>query len=208
MEEEWQVTTELKLELGPADHGRPITNEELAAADFVVGYQYEVIDGRLFVSYEPDAPEHWVERWLLLKLYIYSLQRPDVINYVCNKPRVFVHARRRETIPEPDIAAYQGFPVELPIRELRWEDVSPLVVVEILCGDPTKDFVRNVRLYLQVPTIREYWVIDTGDDPDRPTLYVYRRRGDRWQQRIEINYGETYTTRLLPGFELLLDPRR
>jgi hypothetical protein len=68
--------------------------------------------------------------------------------------------------------------------------------------------IRNVRLYLRVPSIQEYWVLDGRPDPERPTLIVYRRRGQDWQAPIEIGYGETYTTRLLPGFKLLLDPHR
>ena len=63
-------------------------------------------------------------------------------------------------------------------------------------------------LFLQVPSIKEYWILDPRDDPDRPTMLVYRRRGLRWQNVIEVAFGESYRTRLLPGFELLLDPHR
>jgi Uma2 family endonuclease len=62
-------------------------------------------------------------------------------------------------------------------------------------------------LYRQVPSIREYWIIDGRDDPDRPAMLVYRRRGQRWQNPIRFEYGTEYTTRLLPGFRLLLNPR-
>jgi Uma2 family endonuclease len=86
--------------------------------------------------------------------------------------------------------------------------VSPILVVEVLSSDdPDKDLVRNVDLYHQVPTIKEYWVIDGRDDPNRPTLLVYRRHGRKWRT-YELAFGETYTTKLLPGFTLLLDPRR
>ena len=73
--------------------------------------------------------------------------------------------------------------------------------------DPDKDFERNVQLYRQVPSIREYWVFDPRTNPDEPTLYVYRRRGTRWQARIEVAFGEVYTTRLLSDFTLTVDPR-
>ena len=66
--------------------------------------------------------------------------------------------------------------------------------------------LRNVELYLRVPSIREYWIFDPRQDPDRPTLRVYRRRGSRWQRPVDVAPGETYTTPLLPGFALLLDP--
>src|SRR5262245_59589289 len=100
------MTTLLKI--GPKDHGKPITNEELAACELVSGYKYEVIDGKLYVTYEPDMPADRLGLWLFLKVTAYAGARPDVINYVSNKARVFIPAQPRETIPEPDLAAYQG----------------------------------------------------------------------------------------------------
>jgi Uma2 family endonuclease len=80
-------------------------------------------------------------------------------------------------------------------------------VVEIVSDDkPEKELVRNVDLYLQAPSIREYWILDPRADPDRPTMRVYRRRGRQWQRPIDLIPGEIYTTRLLPAFHLVLDP--
>jgi Uma2 family endonuclease len=195
------------MRLGLADHGHSVTLKEFESAEFEEGYKYEIIDGRLYVSPEAQVPESRLETWLYRKLWDYADRRPDVINYVCNKGRVFV-PRRRTTTPEPDLAAYAGFPVDLPFDRVRWRDVSPVLVGEVLyAADPHKDLVRNVELYLQVPSIREYWILDARDFPDEPTLIVYRRRGRRWI-RSEYHYGETYTTKLLPGFKLLIDPRR
>jgi hypothetical protein len=39
-------------------------------------------------------------------------------------------------------------------------------------------------------------------------MTVYRKRGSRWQRPIELAYGDRYTTKLLPDFELIVDPRR
>ena len=194
--------------LGPADHGRPMTFEAFMAGDYEEGYQYELIDGRLYVSPAANLPQDWVERWLHGKLDRYAREHPDIINYVTAGARVFVPGRRRITTPEPDLAAYHDFPLHLPLRRLRWQDVSPILVGEVLSiDDPDKDLVRNVELYFLVPSIKEYWVLDTRDDPDRPTLRVHRRHGSRWRV-IDLAYGDTYTTKLLPGFELIIDPRR
>ena len=58
--------------------------------------------------------------------------------------------------------------------------MSPILVVEVLFdADPYKDLVRNVDLYLQVPSIREYWLLDARYSADEPTLIVHRRRGKR-----------------------------
>lgn len=109
-------------------------------------------------------------------------------------------------MPEPDVAAYRNFPLEKDIEDVRWQEVSPLIVVEILTGDPAKDLVRNVALYWQVPSIREYWVVDGRESLSRPTLRVYRRHGQRWINR-EYPFESTHMTRLLPGFELRIDPK-
>jgi Uma2 family endonuclease len=195
--------------LGPADHGRAMTFEEYLAGDYEQGYQYELIDGRLYVSPQANAPQGHVERWLYRKLDRYADDHAEILNYVYNKTRVFVPGRPDVTTPEPDIAAYTDYPLHLPVADVNWEDVSPVLVVEIVSADdPAKDLIRNVALYREVPSIREYWVVDGRADPDRPEMRVYRRRGRRWQRVILVRAGATYTTRFLPGFTLVLDPHR
>jgi Uma2 family endonuclease len=82
-----------------------------------------------------------------------------------------------------------------------------VLVVEIISENTaSKDLERNVTLYLQVKSLREYWIIDPRHEShDRPSMRVYRRRGQRWQKPIEVPAGGTYSTRLLPGFTLVLD---
>jgi Uma2 family endonuclease len=196
------------LKLGPADHGRPMTLDEVMAGDYAEGYQYELIDGKLYVSPEANLPQGFVEYWILMKVYNYTQKHPEVINFVYNKARVFVPGRRGVTNPEPDLAAYRDFPEDRPLGELSWENFSPVLVAEVLSAeDPDKDLVRNAGLYFQVPSIKEYWLFDSRENADRPTLRVHRRYGKRWRI-IDVAPGETYTTRLLPGFKLLLDPHR
>jgi Uma2 family endonuclease len=200
------MTTILKL--GPSDHGRPLSREEFHTASWQSGYRYELIHGRLYVSPVPDLPQNWLELWLFGKLNLYVLERPDIINFVTNKARVFVPDEPEATQPEPDLAAYQDFPRDVPIAHMDWRSVSPMLVVEVVSeNDPEKDLERNVELYLQVPSIREYWILDPRSDADNPTLLVYRKRGQRWQRLIEVSSGEMYSTRLLPGFSLRVDPR-
>ncbi len=195
------------LRIGPTDHGRPMTVEEFEKGDYEEGYQYELIDGKLYVSPKPNAPHGCVELWIFLKLVDYWRAHPEILNYVHPNARVFVPDRPGVTSPEPDVTAYRDFPIDLPFTEIKWQNVSPLLVVEVVSADdPDKDLVRNVALYLEVPTIKEYWAIDARKNPDRPTMRVHRRRGKRWTV-IDLTYGDVYTTKLLPGFELTLDPR-
>jgi Uma2 family endonuclease len=200
------MSTALK-KLGPADHGRPMTLEEFMAARSIEGYHYELIDGKLYVSPLPNLPENRVKDWVFFKLKLYSHYQPDIINFTTNKARVFVPSRRRVTAPEPDVAAYRNYPLDLPWDSVRWQDVSPVLVVEVLSlDDPDKDLVRNVDLYLQVPSIKEYWLFDTRDNPERLRLQVRRRHGGRCRL-LEFGPGDSYTTKLLPDFTLILDPR-
>jgi Uma2 family endonuclease len=182
--------------------------DEFLASDYEEGYHYELIDGDLYVSPRANLPQGRVEKWIYNELDRYSQENAEILNFVMFWARVFVPGRRGVTNPEPDMAAYHEFPLDEDWRTIRWQDVSPVLVVEVLSlEDPEKDLIRNVELYLQVSTIKEYWIIDAREDPNRPSMKVYRRHGKKWRI-IDVAAGETYTTKLLPGFELVLDRRR
>jgi Uma2 family endonuclease len=194
--------------LTPKDQGRALSLEEFEHAGGQEGYHYELIDGKLEVSPLPNLPHEDLRDWLRDLLKDYARRNPEVINYLKAPARVFVPERRATTAPEPDVAAYHDFPLDLPLRQRRWRDFSPILVAEILSADTAdKDLVRNLDLYREVLSIREYWILDPRNDADRPTLTVYRRRGQRWQRPIAVASGGVYTTRLLPDFALLLDVR-
>ncbi|HLW65681.1 MAG TPA: Uma2 family endonuclease [Gemmataceae bacterium] len=194
-------------QIGPMDQGLPMTLEEFLQADFAEGYKYELIDGALYVSPLPDPDENHIERWLDWHLSSYSKRHPEVINFVSSKSRVFVPGRKKTTCPEPDLAAYEDYPLGVPLKDLRWQELLPVLTVEIMTGGRYKDLVRNVELYLQVPSIREYWVVDIRKNPDKPTLIRHRRQGKKWITH-EFPYSSTFTTKLLPGFRLVIDPRK
>src|SRR5262245_43642037 len=124
------------LKLGPADHGRKLSREEFMTGEYQGGYKYEIIDGRLAVSPLPDLPENRVEMWLFGKLFLYAHSHREVINHITNKGRVFVPHREDLTVPEPDIVAYRNFPLDRPLEAVNWEDVSPILVAEVLAGEP------------------------------------------------------------------------
>jgi Uma2 family endonuclease len=196
------------LKLGPADHGRPLTLDDFDSAEFEPGFRYEIIDGRLYVSPTPNPAENILEQWLYRKLLAYSDRHTDVINYVTPKSRVFVQKRKKTTAPEPDITAYRDLPLDEDFRGIHWRDLNPILVAEVLVeGDQSKDLERNVELYLEVPSIREYWVLDGRENPNEPTLIQHRRYGKRWLVK-SFPYGTTFRTKLLPGFSLFIDPRK
>lgn len=200
------MTTILKF--GSADHGRAVTAEEAQTAQWQPGYRYEIINGKIYVTPIPNLPHDRLLRWVLHAVNDYAEKHPDILNYVTTNGKVIVPDQPDLTEPEPDLIAFHDFPLASPLAEVRWEDLSPVLVVEILSeDDPEKDLQRNVELYEAIPTIREYWIIDPTADPDHPTLLVYRRRGQSWQKPISVPFGETYTTRWLPEFSLRVAPR-
>src|SRR5689334_14090917 len=117
----------IQLYLTPADQGRALSLEELQSARGQEGYHYELIDGKLEVSPLPDLPHEDLRDWLRDQLKSYAQQHPEVINYVKAPARVFVPGRRATTAPEPDAAAYRDFPLDLPLRQRRWQDFSPIL---------------------------------------------------------------------------------
>jgi Uma2 family endonuclease len=182
--------------------------EEFQHAAAQEGFRYELINGKLEVAPAPDLPHDFLQGWLFESLSTYRRERPDIINYVSARARVFVPGRRATTAPEPDVAAYRDFPFHVPVAERRWQQISPILVAEVISPDTAdKDLERNRVLYLEVSSVQEYWVFDQREDADSPTLTVFRRRGLRWQRPITVSGGGTYTTRLLPDFTLVLNLR-
>jgi len=194
------------LRLTPADHGRRISLYDFEHAETEEGACYEIIDGSVYVSPRADIPHEMLENWLYTELADYSRAHEKIVQRVSFSARVFVPDRERETCPEPDIAVYRKFPRRFKSWMVDWRLISPVIVVEIRSqSDRDKDLERNVELYLQVPSIREYWIVDQSTPLDLPSLIVHRRRGSRWQKPIQVPPHGTYATPLLPGFELKLD---
>jgi Uma2 family endonuclease len=161
----------------------------------------------LYVSPRGEFVDSVLENWLFWNLTQYEDAHPEIINFVTPKARVFVHARKKATVPQPDMTAYHDLPLDSDFRDIHWRDLNPVLVAEILVdGDAHKDLTRNPDLYFDVPSIREYWVLDGRDKPEELTLIQHRRYGKRWVVR-SYTYRSTFTTKMLPGFILLIGPR-
>jgi Uma2 family endonuclease len=196
------------LYLTPADAGRSLTLEEFEHAVGEEGWHYELIDGKLEVTPLPDLPHDMVVDWLGSLLHAYKNAHPEVAGYLSTRSRVFVPNRPAATCPEPDLTLFRNDPKRLPPRRRNWRNLRPILVVEVLSeGASHKDVVRNVELYSQIPSVREYWVFDPQGAAERLTLTVRRKRGRNWQRAMDVPFQGTYETRLLPGFRLTVDAR-
>ncbi len=191
-------TREQVLRLGPDDAGRALEHADFERAEFAPGHRYELVAGRLVVTPAPNRSHADVQDRVLDQLKAYALQHRTVLKRVMTSARVFTRALGASTDVEPDIAAYREWP-----PGSSWEDVSPVLVVEVVSGsDPDKDLVRNRGIYLRVASIQEYWVVDPRPEAG-PALLALARRGDAWVER-PVPPGGTYRTDLLPGFTLEL----
>ncbi len=206
------MPTLTRPKFGPKDHGRHVTLEEFDAADWKSGWKYELIGGRIDVSPLAHFPHQQLDDWLYWTLVNYWRTKPKCpIRYISRPARVFVDRESDVTCPESDLAIYfEFFSDDTPFDDRDWAEISPAIVVEIVSpGSERKDFVRNVSLYQRVSSIREYWLLEQVPSAEQPTLTVYRRaRSGKWKKPQAFAYGETYTTDLLPGFELVIDPRQ
>ena len=195
-----------QIYLTAADHGRELTWDEFRTSDAALGSRYELIEGKVYVTPFPSMSHSSYCHWLFHLLDAYAIERPDILARVLSNPAIFVPDPNVMTFTRADIASYAVFAKRL-IRELDYRDYSPSLVVEVLSSDdPDKDLVRNRRLYLQTPRVKEYWILDPRGDEEELKLLAYRRRGRRWASCHTLAAGETYTTPMLPGFSLLLDP--
>ena len=195
-----------RIYLTAADRGRELTWDEFRTSDAELGSRYELIEGKLYVSPFPSLSHQCFRDWLRNRLDSYAGLHRDILARVLSNPAVFVPDPNVMTFTRADIAGYAVFARRIT-PDADYRDYSPTLVVEVLSSDdPDKDLVRNRRLYLQTPSIEEYWILDPRGSDEELTLLAYRRRGRRWAACVTIAAGETFTTPILPGFSLLLDP--
>ena len=66
------------------------------------------------------------------------------------------------------------------------------------------DYSIMADLYPGVSLIEEHWIVDPRDRK-RFVFLGHQRDGRKWRIKT-MHPGDTYTSRILPGFSLILDP--
>jgi Uma2 family endonuclease len=183
----------VKRVFGPESAGTLMTPREFDRAEFAEGYRYELLHGVLVVSPSPLENERDPNEDLGHLLRTYQETHPEGAALNATLPEHTV--RTKENRRRADRVIWAGLG-----RRPRRED-KPTVVVEFVSKgkkDRTRDYEEKRDEYLALG-VKEYWIFDRF----RRTLTVYAARGGKAKKQI-FRERQTYTTELLPGFELPL----
>lgn len=180
--------------IGPEDHGRRMSLDQFAGADFQDGWLYELARGVVVVT-EVPYPNHGRIVNELARLFIlYNESHPNLINYRAGGGECRLRLEGMQSDRHPDQAVYLTPP---PPGKSPWAAWVPEIVVEVLsAGSRTRDLVEKREEYLRAG-VAEYWILD----PDARTLTVLVRAADVWKERL-VSTRSVYRTRLLPGLEV------
>ena len=193
------VIERLSPPIGPRDAGMTMTLDEFERADYVRGYRYELIHGVLVVNPPPleeerDSNEE-LGRWLRNYQEFHPQGKSLDLTLPEHNLRTIGQNRR------PDRVIWAGLGRQPITRGPAARRDVPTIVVEFASARPAdqrRDYQEKKNEYRDIG-LREYWIVDRF----RRAMTVYRWRGQRWTKKT-LKQSETYTTALLPGFELPL----
>lgn len=178
---------------GPDSAGTHMTPSEFDRTDFVEGWRYELIYGLLIVSPFPLEGQRDANGELGYWLRTYRDSHPQGWCFDSSLYEHTVRTARNRRRADRVIWAGLG-------RRPRPKDVPTIVVEFVSEGkrDRKRDYEEKRDEYLAIG-VREYWIIDRFER----SLVVYSKQGGKVKRRL-VREKHTYTTDLLPGFELPL----
>ncbi len=178
------------LQLGPAAAGLAMSCAEFDAAEFEPGWRYELIHGVLVVNPAPLPQERGLNERLGNLLWAYQQTHPRGSNLDDTLPEHDIHVgdqRRRA-----DRVIWTG------LGRQPKPDETPTITVEFVSAGKRnliRDYEDKRREYEQLG-VQEYWVLNRFER----TMTVFR--ADK-EPRV-LGEDDTYTTQLLPEFDLKL----
>ncbi len=184
-----------RLRLGKADHGRVVSADEFADAEFDEPYKYEREGGRLVVmAADGYGHQSTAEPWRDALVY-YKRDHPGVIRNVFTGPWVRPDASKDRI---GDIGVYlaaspapnETNPKVQPVPDLMFEVVSPGRVSR------ERDYVKK-RAEYQALGVKEYVIVDRFDR--RATVLTLGPDG--YNERI-LTEADIYASPLLPGLAI------
>jgi len=188
------ATHQTVLRIGPHDHGRIVTAEEFAEAEYDEPWKYEREQGRLVVM-PPDGPGHDRSSEPVRDyLGAYRLAHVDLVDEVVSEAWVRVDGG---TDRIRDIGVFLAG----PRSGINRPDRVPELMFEIVSPDREsreRDYVKKRKEYYRLG-ILEYVIIDRIRH--RATVYTAGPQG--YRKRV-LRPSDVYASPLLPGLAIPL----
>lgn len=183
--------------IGLESNGMLMTPEEFdAIEEYDDNYAYELVHGVLVAGSIADASEVGPNQLLGYRLHNYRQDHAQGKNLDATLPERYVRVANGRRKADRVIWAGLG---RMPIER---ED-PPTIAVEFVSQakrDRRRDFEEKLAEY-PLAEVKEYWIIDRF----QRQMHAYRFHGRKRLPFVPPEAG-TYTTPLLPGFELALAP--
>jgi Uma2 family endonuclease len=173
--------------------GFRFTTAELERLPEIEGIRYEIIDGELYVSRQPDELHQYTCTALMFALHGWSsktgagmtVPAPGLVFSEDNDviPDVVWISHERRALARDDKGHYR---------------ISPELVIEVLSpGSVNERRDRDLKLSLYSRQgAQEYWIADW----QHHVVEVYRRGSERLGLEATLSDGDVLTSPLLPGF--------
>ena len=183
-----------RLHLGPWDHGRAVSDDEFADADYEPPWRYELGNGRLVVmSPHGEAHDDATEPWRNY-LGAYKLAHRDRIEKVVAEAWVQVGPGKQRI---GDVGVYLVGERSSRRRPAR----APEIMIEVVSpglDSHERDFVEKRAEYSEIKVL-EYVLVDYLGD----RVIVLSHAPGGYTERV-LTVADTYTTPLLPGLAIPL----
>ncbi len=147
----------VRLTVGPADHGRKMTLDELRDAEEEPGYCYELARGVLEVTEVPNDPHWQIVSNIQALFYDYKNRHPGLIQRVGGGGECRVWVPEMASGRNPDVAVvFKGTPKDDRARQ------PPSLVGEVVSPGGEAALPDQRDEYLTFGVV-EYWIVDPGD---------------------------------------------
>jgi Uma2 family endonuclease len=174
---------------------RRYTSRDLDLLPDIEGIRYEIIDGELFVSKQPNLKHQYVCTVLISALHVWCVS--DGHGRVYGTPGL-VFSDDDDVIPDLIWIGEERLAIG---RDASGHiTVGPELAIEVLApGSANERRDREAKLALYSRRgVDEYWIVDWRQQ----TVEVFRRVDDTLTRVATLRDGEEITSSLLPGLEI------
>jgi Uma2 family endonuclease len=186
----------LRTQIGPGDHGRPMTLDEFHDAQGQAGYLYELARGVLEVVEVPGDDHAQVVDNLHECFSVYRRQNSGLILRIGHGSDVRLEVRDGAgSDRHPDL----GVVFQDAAPDARGRRRPSLVVEVVSPGERARerDYQEKRQEYFSLG-IKEYWIVDFSLDQVMVLVHPAEERSPRVERAFRGD--ETIVSDLLPGF--------